>query len=98
MTTLPVRESVSNYEKISRIGEGTYGVVCKSIPSSLTHCLSTCLLLQMQQAVWKNPEHLSDDSHDVVQIRPETGTQARSWLSRRLGWRGKEMVQSPTLI
>ena len=29
MTSLPVRDSVSNYEKISRIGEGTYGVVCK---------------------------------------------------------------------
>ena len=29
MTSLPVRDSVSNYEKISRIGEGTYGVVCE---------------------------------------------------------------------
>lgn len=29
MTALPVRDAVSNYEKISRIGEGTYGVVCK---------------------------------------------------------------------
>ena len=29
MTALPVRDAVSNYEKISRIGEGTYGVVCE---------------------------------------------------------------------
>lgn len=26
---LPVRDPVANYEKIKRIGEGTYGVVCK---------------------------------------------------------------------
>ena len=25
---LPVRDPVTNYEKIKRIGEGTYGVVC----------------------------------------------------------------------
>ena len=31
MTALPVRDAVSNYEKISRIGEGTYGVVCESL-------------------------------------------------------------------
>ncbi|CAK0782912.1 hypothetical protein CVIRNUC_006107 [Coccomyxa viridis] len=30
MTALPVRDAVSNYEKISRIGEGTYGVVYKA--------------------------------------------------------------------
>ena len=35
MTSLPVRDSVSNYEKISRIGEGTYGVVCKTTSQSL---------------------------------------------------------------
>lgn len=28
---LPVVDSVSDYEKIKRIGEGTYGVVCKSL-------------------------------------------------------------------
>jgi hypothetical protein len=28
--SLPVLESVSNYEKLQRIGEGTYGVVCES--------------------------------------------------------------------
>ena len=27
---LPVVDPVSNYEKLHRIGEGTYGVVCKS--------------------------------------------------------------------
>ena len=27
---LPVLDSVLNYEKINRIGEGTYGVVCES--------------------------------------------------------------------
>ena len=27
---LPVLDPVANYEKIKRIGEGTYGVVCKS--------------------------------------------------------------------
>lgn len=26
---LPVLDPVANYEKIKRIGEGTYGVVCK---------------------------------------------------------------------
>ena len=35
MTSLPVRDSVSNYEKISRIGEGTYGVVCKTTSEAL---------------------------------------------------------------
>ena len=29
-TGLPVIDSVSNYEKLKRIGEGTYGVVCES--------------------------------------------------------------------
>lgn len=28
---LPVVDSVSNYEKLQRIGEGTYGVVCESL-------------------------------------------------------------------
>ena len=28
-TGLPVIDSVSNYEKLKRIGEGTYGVVCE---------------------------------------------------------------------
>ena len=28
---LPVIDSVSNYEKLKRIGEGTYGVVCESV-------------------------------------------------------------------
>lgn len=27
--SLPVLDPVANYEKIKRIGEGTYGVVCK---------------------------------------------------------------------
>ena len=31
---LPVLDSVLNYEKINRIGEGTYGVVCESPSSS----------------------------------------------------------------
>lgn len=29
-TALPVRDPVTNYEKIKRIGEGTYGVVYKA--------------------------------------------------------------------
>ena len=41
MTNLPVRDSVSNYEKISRIGEGTYGVVCKTTSKALL-CHSIC--------------------------------------------------------
>lgn len=28
--SLPVRDPVTNYEKIKRIGEGTYGVVCET--------------------------------------------------------------------
>ena len=30
-TSLPVVESVAAYEKLHRIGEGTYGVVCESV-------------------------------------------------------------------
>ena len=36
MTALPVKDSVGNYEKISRIGEGTYGVVCENFLHVLT--------------------------------------------------------------
>lgn len=32
----PVVDPVTDYEKIKRIGEGTYGVVCKSQRCSLT--------------------------------------------------------------
>lgn len=33
---LPVRDPVTNFEKIKRIGEGTYGVVCESSIAALT--------------------------------------------------------------
>jgi len=35
--SLPVRDPVTNYEKIKRIGEGTYGVVCEfcTLPPAL---------------------------------------------------------------
>ena len=35
--SLPVRESVSKYEKLKRIGEGTYGVVCEFQPTFISN-------------------------------------------------------------
>lgn len=39
--SLPVHDPVGNYEKIKRIGEGTYGVVCKCSSQFIAHC--TCV-------------------------------------------------------
>ena len=40
---LPVLHPVTDYEKIKRVGEGTYGVVCKLARASTTSSLKVLL-------------------------------------------------------
>ena len=62
--SLPVLDSVSNYEKIQRIGEGTYGVVCKPPSSPIAeHCQHPALA----------------DRSCYPQTRPGTAAPARLW-------------------
>ncbi len=60
---LPVIDSVHNYEKIHRIGEGTYGVVCECRHQHR----SGCTLAAASVVRWP------------MQTRPGTSGQARLW-------------------
>jgi hypothetical protein len=78
--TLPVRDPVANYEKIKRIGEGTYGVVCEFL-----------LVLSCTIHLCKIGEHPSHYSW-YLQTKPEIGPLGRSWLLRKSAWSESEMV------
>lgn len=88
MAALPVKDSVSNYEKISRIGEGTYGVVCEcffrlSTPDEI---------LQVVPFFSKGTSN-DDAVHHMVQTKPEIERPERLSRSKKCAWSAREMVQ-----
>lgn len=78
--TLPVLHPVTDYEKIKRVGEGTYGVVC------------TAAMNVDQSEYYTIVTSCDAEEALVLQTRQGTGELVTLWLSRSSGWTENAMV------
>jgi hypothetical protein len=108
--SLPVLDPVADYEKIKRIGEGTFGIVCEILLRRPLNCsrpappppLPPVTLLCWPQRCFLMPPPQRPQVPSTLAVLPQTkrGTSAAAswWLSRSSGWSEREMVRGKTLL
>ena len=77
---LPMLHPVTDYEKIKRVGEGTYGVVCEAV-MSVDQSFDQFIFM-----LYKS------EGKSLLQTRQDTEKPVILLLLRSLGWTENEMV------